>query len=881
VPKDASVCLRCRLRINRSLPPQTPHAVLPVWQNARTQSTAAAVVEDVDEYGEEPRKEHRPSKKSKKQLRRVWKPPRVAELGVSSLGKPAEVLVLKDRDRHVPAAAKDEAKRSKTSEPRILEALQAENLPLSSESVRWSLDQISDPYRSKSRALSARERTELRKKLIVGFTQDQLLSYSMGGGRPNLVSPTDTQASDSKIQRQTLRPPGRSEGTKNNTKPAKVGPKLAKAALVDHILKHKWQLTSLGDEQTEQRTSVPPQKLECMMSRKQLSSEQYGKQFDVAIDASRDDGNIGIKGKLKHVLAAQADMRNLLKDIQVSRVRSVTTGNDLEKFATSAFLDHLTHTYNVPIDWASKRDKNISRQTDWLTICYHKMHDLRDALNAERAILLAEREFYPVTNSRLPQEKVSMWLSEKDVQPHLVLHQAPKASNVSNRQGAWARWVTPQQPMQMEYNDPGADSPLHQLNKHWFTLNKHSDALCKLLKGQNDEFFFEMPLKKQPAVRDLINTDGIKEEIFAHLGKILLPNADPVIANSFKSRYNKKETQILTAKRSVSTLLSPDLPGVPNFLKLLSPVDETGQPLGSAEGKDYERKYRLRYVPMTSQLPCGIEVPPIEIDILKNGKPGSAIANHVTNAWAIMHKQSHKLLTPRFAFDLEFVRRLKRRLLRIRVGKNGRYEQATWLKEFEEQIQRSDSDQFPPFLTATLPEYTVRYAKPEHGDVVDSRQPTFTKYGSDRTGDALGSIEPHAITTPEDAWALKTSPTKVDFILESWELIHSRSYKQKALFLEHLSLEGMDASGTQELLRLAPQPLLQSQIKQTILPALLERSFKLAGQMSDPRRLGLSGELAHPANKTHQSKPGNELKEAEENVGGQGAAQQDDQIGSF
>jgi hypothetical protein len=849
VPKDASVCLRCRLRISRSLLPLPSYPLRRCTRNSRTQSTAAAVVEDPGEDVEEPRNENRSSKKAKKRLRRSWKPPRVAELGVSSLGKPAEVLVLKDRDRHVPAVVKDEAGRSKASQPRILEALQAENLPLSSESVKQSLDQIGNSYRNQSRVLSTKDRTELRKKLMGGFTQNQLRSYCMEGDRPSLVATAPTRANDG-VQKNIASTSLKAEEIGKDELAAKVGLKPGKAGLTDYIMHHKWALASLGEEQISQHVSVASQKLEYMLSCKPSSLEEYAKEFNVEVDASKEGGSITIRGKLKHVRAAQSAIVHFLKGVGVSRVRSVMKGEKLERLATVPFLNHVTRTYNVMIDWASKHERDMPRQEDWLTICFHKTRDLQNALNAERSILLHERRLLPAIEERLHLQKVSMWLPASRVEPDLILHQPPQGSKVSDRQKAWARWSIPQEPTWMGSSDQQPDTSPSELNK---TINKQIDSLRKFLKGVNDEFFHLMPMKKQSGIRRLIDAGQVKEEIFVHVGKILFPDRDITITGAFNYRDKPLKTQLLTAKEKFPTLLSADLPGIPNVLRPLSPWNETCDAVHGTENKRHKRNYRLSYVPLSSELSPRVAAPTIEIDVLRNGKPGFAVTNHVTAAWAILDKRFHKILSPLLSSDLEFVRRLKRSLLQNSEKKADPPNETTWLKSFEKQIRKLDSDQFPPFLQVNMPKYTARYVYNELRS---------TKHGLDYQGvgtkDASGSIASKSpyIKNIEASPAMRFVPKNITYMLECWELVNSTSYKIRHLCAEHLNLEGTTADENRELLRLAPQRLLDSNIRQTIIPKLLECAFKLAAQISHPLLLAHPEELSLSAIKTQHEEMG-------------------------
>lgn len=836
VPRNTSVCVRCQFRINRPISPPTAKSVLSRWQSARIRSTAAAVVQDLERDAIEPQKPQRPSKRSKKGLRHTWKPPRVAELGVWSMGKPAEVLVLKDRDRHVLAAAADEAERYRAAEPRILEALHAENLPLSSESVKQSLDQIRLPYQSMSKALTAKDRTDLTKKLMDGFTQYQLQSYCLEGDGSNLAIFAGILATDGGTERQTVGPIKKIENLGHETIAPKVLPRLRKAVLVKYIVKQKWALSTFDDEHAKQPVSVSLRKLEYMLNLKQVSLETYATELKVTIEASRGGRSINVTGKLQHVRAAYSDIQDVLERMETLRVRSVTVGSSLKRLATQAFLDQVSRTHNVIVDWASNEDEAIEREKDWLTVCSSKSLDPQNALCAERAVLLRERDFVPIVQERPPQEIISMWLSKRRIEPDLIMHQAPVASSMSSRQNAWSRWTIPQLPTRTQLtrsgsstgdkdedavsivsspDDPprpyacymsasvGFESSGSEAAQRLTSINKESVIISKFLKGANDEFFFPMHLKQQRAIRVLIKAKQVQEEIFAEFGKILFSHDNAQIRHAFSERSTFKMTEMLSMKRAGSTLTSLDVPFIPNYLRSLSPLDETEFTRDDMEKKKGRQNYRLRYIPVSSELPPGFAYPTLEIDISRKGKPGSVVTNHITGAWAILDEQRHKLLTPLFALDLDFVRRLKRQLLfQSATEKDKDPGKTTWLDVFGEQIWKLDSEHFPPFLQATLPEYSVKSIRPQHSDIAENR-----------------------------------GPKDVGYLLESWNLVHSTTFRSRHLCLEHLHIEGMTSDESRELLRLATQPLFDNNIRQTVIPILLERAFKVAAHMSDPRLL--------------------------------------------
>jgi len=841
VPNNASVCLRCQVRINCALRRREPYWLRFLRPITRAQSTAAAIVEDVEEDVEEVQGKQSSSKKSKKEHRRVWLP-RVAKLGVSSLGKPAEVLVLEDRDRHVPSAREDNPERSKTSQSQILEALQAENLPLSSESVQQSLDQLGDTYRQQS-ALSAEQQIELRKKLIDGFTLKQLRSYCHRKYRLKLSRPATLPASDHEVQKPTIRPPKPAEADQNDAASAKRFFKFGKTSLADYIIKHVWAIACFAEERTVQHIPITIEKIRYILNHKHSLLKEYEEQFNVQIMVSNQHGRIDVKGKPTHVHLAQVAVESLCMDITSSRARSMMIGEDLGRIATPSFLHELARTFDVMISWASELDKNVTTQEDWLSMCYHKTQDLQNALGAERAILLAERDSSPAMQDIGQQSKISMWFHNFDGPfPDRIPHHAPERLTSLDRQKAWCRWAFPQKPIQKGYIDRASEvSVTKQMVQYLTQINKQSDSITKVLQGHLNEFFEEMKAKKQRSVRRRINSDDIKEDIFAHFGKVLFPQDDTPFTRAFNSIEKKGRSLFCKAKNPPTTLESTDLPALPTFLRSLPAYEENKYATDGPEGHSHDRKYRIQYVPVTPRMSSDLETPTIEIDVCRTGDPGSAVNNLVTNAWAILAEQSHKVLTPDFAVDLLFGRRLKLHLKRSCVGGGAHLDQTKWLEEFQAQIEKLDSDHFPLHLNVDLPNWRARVSR-------TAQKRSVGHNSTEVPADAfLEADEPDARSTTQ------SSLPRTEYILKSCEVVHVTSFKAKQLCLEHLMVEDTNSDDRRVLLRLARQPLFDDDVAQLAMPILFNRAFKIAAHLSDPRLISNPKECALFATSSHQT----------------------------
>lgn len=702
----AFVCLRYRRSTNCPLSPYAQSWIYPPQPEARAQSTATAVIEEQDKDGEEKVSNERPpSRRPKKRLRRLWKPSPVAELGVSSLGKPAEVLVLKDRDRHLPAATDDYADRSNTSESRILEALQAENVPLSSENVKQSLDQIGAPYRNKAKASTARSRITLLKKVLDGFTLQQLQSYCSRDDQHGIANPSVEQADKSKVKRQAASRPDPGERSRIEKRATTLAIQREKTDLVKYIIHHKWALPSPDREHSMIRIPLKQPKLDYFLNCIPSTLPYLADMFKVVLTISQRDALVEIKGELAHVNAASEAFFKFVRRISVSEVRSVMKGPSLRKIASPEFLDHISRTHKVILSWASREEQGLHETHDALTICSHKKEDRYNAQSAERAILLAER---PILLSRRvfnPQQRVSMLTSTSRTKLSLVSHQTSKESNNLTHQNAWARWVLPREPLHLLQADP-VDREAHaqgpNIEAFFGSLNPQKDLPHKLMEGTNDNFFYTTGSKQLSKIRKLIDTGKISEEISVHFGQILFSNLDLDIKSDFSDPIVTNKVKLFRLLHpTVSTRFLSDLPGLPNILRSMSPLEDV-------ENNRDSSKYRLRYVPQCFNLPRGFEAPVVEVSISRHAKPGYIVQNHLETVWAMLDKQSHTILTPALGLDLEFVRHLKSLLFDSRGPRDESINRAMWWNKIIKQFYKLEEDQFPPLLTLIMPRHTFK-----------------------------------------------------------------------------------------------------------------------------------------------------------------------------
>ncbi|OAL30089.1 hypothetical protein AYO20_08892 [Fonsecaea nubica] len=107
---------------------------------------------------------------------RKWKPKPTAQLGVNSLGTPAEVLLLPTRDRRIPEVPKDEGT-GKMLGSTLEESINSESAPLSGPKLAENIEHVRSLVGKMRGQLEKHEWTTLKRQLHTGFQKQQLTKY--------------------------------------------------------------------------------------------------------------------------------------------------------------------------------------------------------------------------------------------------------------------------------------------------------------------------------------------------------------------------------------------------------------------------------------------------------------------------------------------------------------------------------------------------------------------------------------------------------------------------------------------------------------------------------------------------------------------------------
>jgi hypothetical protein len=201
----ASVCLRCRRDLARraaSLPPNPATATNTSAPRRNQSSAAAALIDDTYDEPEQSPEAHvdiedEPEppvrrKRLKVVSDRSFKPVPTAGIGVESLGKPSEIIVLSPKDRRIPGSiGSDDAPQQS-----LAEVLEEAKTPAPWAQVKEHIEGLRPTFGKDERPLTDSEWRALRYKIRSGFSTPQLHRYIRESGSWLHAHPPKTKATD-------------------------------------------------------------------------------------------------------------------------------------------------------------------------------------------------------------------------------------------------------------------------------------------------------------------------------------------------------------------------------------------------------------------------------------------------------------------------------------------------------------------------------------------------------------------------------------------------------------------------------------------------------------------------------------------------------------
>ncbi|KAI9869884.1 MAG: hypothetical protein M1830_004967, partial [Pleopsidium flavum] len=207
---DATICLRCQVRLARVKTPRRRALVnnqhLTISPQTRRSTTATEHVQaSGDGDGPHQRILYPHGRLRGVPGRRVREG--LASLGLEALGKPAEVIVLRDAElglKHAPKTAVEDATEENLSATDLLASVDAERGLLPPEDVVHNIEEFKTLWPHKG--LSWDQWLEARKELCKAFTAIQLTHYIVHKTQANAMANAQNQKTSNILQKSTWTP---------------------------------------------------------------------------------------------------------------------------------------------------------------------------------------------------------------------------------------------------------------------------------------------------------------------------------------------------------------------------------------------------------------------------------------------------------------------------------------------------------------------------------------------------------------------------------------------------------------------------------------------------------------------------------------------------
>ena len=830
--QSAFICLRCQSRLLRQQTacPSSVRIRRPK-SAARWQSTVVARVEEEDDDNDDHKKEDedaetrhnrseiphpmpgptskwkKPSLEQHRGAYRKFHPDHVAELGLSSLGKPAEVLVLQPRDRRIPRVPIED---DRESEPHLLESLQAETAPLDPEQVKQNIEQIKKHFGDGGQTLDEGQWKELRHNLVKGFTHFQLLDYirymekrmqntlEQGGesADTSLLTPLSSELSRIIIEEPELKRSGRN--------------KIKRRAAIS-IMKDIWGFSlPAGKEEAEdmQRVTVSMSRHHIGALKAQASQpfKKIAESLNVKIDLFQDKSKLGIYGST----VAAEEARKALISIR-SQVTSMTIDSGKAKHLLPILRDGkyeqrllVEVRRNRPV-YIEKR--NLSKGFPQLRIFYHQS-ERGEAEAARRDILLAGRRLRP-------KSSISSWPPLKEKSTWLVPYAPWQALPWWERLGSWGRWgFLRETDVKAAKESPAKVTLTSALPKEVYTLMSASSPKfgSSEKKGrvvQTYEALFGQALFRRDIKYPLSTVPGgqVKEPPNIQHPDLKLPSAAP---------------NMMT-----------DIPLLAHSLAACTPW--SANPKDSIDGRKQSTPkeqflHRLHFLPAVAESGS----PPLQVHLQGDDlQLGLQQPLRIQSISAVLEEYSHVMLLPDFTCDVNFRKQVLYYFYRpgLSQKKNPKHTQFNHqFLRYLNQAQGPEVPRFAPFVKLNLPiDFVERFTK------FTSKLPSALEKSRPPPGDS-DNASPAATDLAERT--PKSGPT--EYILAASETVEVASFSHTVasdLCLDHVHFSTLDGTQSRQELRLAERPFPDIQASTISFPKLFDSAYGLASWLGDAKLL--------------------------------------------
>ncbi|KAJ9608207.1 hypothetical protein H2200_007195 [Cladophialophora chaetospira] len=417
------ICLNCQRNLLRdSLPlsgAKYPAAVpgLRRWQSAAPRSLSHDDIDNDSDNGSnlEPNHEPQPQRgtlpppNGKSQLWRYWKPDPTAELGINSLGKPAEVLLLPSRDRRIPQVPKDDGK--KRAGATLQESIDSEKVPLSGAQLSENIEQVRNLIGKMRGQLEKHEWKTINKYLRTGFQTSQLRKYIR------------LQKGDH------FRPPGFRKHTKKDD-------------IIRYLVEELWGFTTPAREESAANPDKKglkiiklsfnmrdPATLGHLLTHSTQPLKKIAEECDVQIDFQPSVNKIRVTGTS---LNANQAIKSTARYVKGLDMISIQLKGELGAFYQDPNLGEYVKAYLSTLQ-QKYQGLNIALDMQKITIVHRDTKRIAD--QARREILLSVPPSGDVPKS-------TIWPSPEDLQTHLQPFPTPSELPITLQPVSWQRLVS-------------------------------------------------------------------------------------------------------------------------------------------------------------------------------------------------------------------------------------------------------------------------------------------------------------------------------------------------------------------------------------------------------------------------------------------------------
>ncbi|KAJ5584757.1 uncharacterized protein N7459_004557 [Penicillium hispanicum] len=531
--------------------------------------------------------------------RRVGK--RIA-IGATTLGEPAEILVVQQQPRVVKheVTASDEYRVPLAP---MLDDLEEEMGALNPETVRRAFDEYQALFQPKEQ-LTPQNWNEIRSVVASSFRSEHLLAYLSESKLRHAPPEHGTETWRAGTSMTVITPHGKR--TVKHRVASAEGLKW-KRSLAERILRECWQL-SMADDVGEQDLHLPPAVISLLLNAEHFSFDEVAAMHQSTIDVTLSSGFVRITGRQKDCEA----IRELILDV-TAKIREAEMG-DVGSFTSisslpARFLEWLGSTFGVAVKETSSESPPSESPRKIIYLAANQS-GAEKALRTANLAIEASRETRVPFSTYLPASK-QFAVQKYNIDTH---------GSWFDRQRSWFRWTVP------SFQATSVQGP------RTFLFTNHQSELSGGL----------LSLLRSPAATNTASPNGVslREAVTASAGKCAFAPK-----SSFDSSpISAAQLGLLSARRTFTT----DVPRVMPFLNSL--------PL--KQSQDGSQSHRIRLIPPSMN---ANRLPELEVEFTwKPAESSEAEENRfdIRSVNLVCSTSSVDYLLPENSQDLRFTRTL-------------------------------------------------------------------------------------------------------------------------------------------------------------------------------------------------------------------------------